>query len=209
MEFLVEMTTHVPAGTLDDTVADVRMHEAAHSRELARQGYLLRLWRPVRHPGEWRTLGLFVSDDTEALEKLLAAMPLRVWRTDQITPLSPHPNDPELVGITANHWQPTEFLIAMTVTVPNGTSKDIVANTMARETRRAHELARDGHLVRLWALPGQPDRRRTLGMWRAHDAASMAAILESLPLYGWMTIETTPLATHPNDPAGNQLKRHR
>ncbi len=26
------------------------------------------------------------------------------------------------------------------------------------------------------------------------------AILESLPLSGWMTIETTPLSPHPDDP---------
>jgi muconolactone delta-isomerase len=29
----------------------------------------------------------------------------------------------------------------------------------------------------------------------------MQAILESLPLYIWMTVETTPLTQHPNDPA--------
>jgi hypothetical protein len=28
------------------------------------------------------------------LEEVLASMPLRVWRTDEVTPLSPHPNDP-------------------------------------------------------------------------------------------------------------------
>jgi muconolactone delta-isomerase len=29
----------------------------------------------------------------------------------------------------------------------------------------------------------------------------MKAILASLPLDGWMTEETTPLSTHPSDPA--------
>jgi muconolactone delta-isomerase len=28
----------------------------------------------------------------------------------------------------------------------------------------------------------------------------MQAILESLPLDAWMTVETTPLTTHPSDP---------
>ena len=28
------------------------------------------------------------------LEQVLASMPLRVWRRDSVTPLSPHPNDP-------------------------------------------------------------------------------------------------------------------
>jgi len=94
MEFLVTMTTHVPEGTTDAAIQDVRSREAARSRELAAKGHLLRLWRPPLQPGEWRTLGLFAADDGTQLEKVLASMPLRVWRTDEVTPLSPHPNDP-------------------------------------------------------------------------------------------------------------------
>jgi muconolactone D-isomerase len=98
VEYLVEMTTQVPAGTSPEAVQELRDREAAHSRELAAQGRLLRLWRPPLAPGEWRTLGLFAADDAAALEKVLASMPLRVWRTDVVTPLSPHPSDPALVG---------------------------------------------------------------------------------------------------------------
>jgi muconolactone delta-isomerase len=47
-------------------------------------------------PGEWRSLGLFAAEDEGQLEKVLASMPLHVWRTDAITPLSPHPNDPAI-----------------------------------------------------------------------------------------------------------------
>jgi muconolactone delta-isomerase len=94
LEFLVTMTTHVPAGTPDAAVDDIRRREAARARELAAEGHLLRLWRPPLQPGEWRTLGLFRAGDEAELEKVLASMPLRVWRTDEVTPLSPHPNDP-------------------------------------------------------------------------------------------------------------------
>jgi muconolactone D-isomerase len=94
MEYLVTMTTHVPEETSDAAVQDIRGREAARSRELAAQGHLLRLWRPPLQPGEWRTLGLFAADDGAQLEKVLASMPLRVWRTDEVTPLSSHPNDP-------------------------------------------------------------------------------------------------------------------
>jgi muconolactone D-isomerase len=94
MEYLVTMTTHVPNGTSEKAVADIRTREAARSRELAAQGYLLRLWRPPLQPGEWRTLGLFAAADAGVLEQVLASMPLHVWRTDEVTPLSPHPNDP-------------------------------------------------------------------------------------------------------------------
>ena len=96
MEYLVNMTTHVPDGTSEQTVDEIRTREAARSRELAAQGHLLRLWRPPLQPGEWRTLGLFSADDASQLEQVLASMPLRVWRTDEVTPLTPHPNDPAL-----------------------------------------------------------------------------------------------------------------
>ena len=94
MEFLVTMTTHVPDGTPPETVDEIRAREAERSRELARQGHLLRLWRPPLQPGEWRTLGLFAADDAEKLEEVLASMPLRIWRTDEVMPLTAHPNDP-------------------------------------------------------------------------------------------------------------------
>jgi muconolactone D-isomerase len=94
MEYLVTMTTRVPDGTPEETVNEVRGREAAHSAELAAQGHLLRLWRPPLAPGEWRTLGLFAADDAGQLEEILASMPLHVWRTDEVTPLTPHPSDP-------------------------------------------------------------------------------------------------------------------
>ena len=96
MEYLVTMTTHVPDGTSEETVDDIRTRESARSRVLAAQGHLLRLWRPPLEPGEWRTIGLFAADDRDQLEEILASMPLRVWRTDVVTPLSPHPSDPAL-----------------------------------------------------------------------------------------------------------------
>jgi muconolactone delta-isomerase len=194
VEYLVTMTTHVPAGTAQEAVDDVRAREAAHSRELAAQGHLLRLWRPPPRPGEWRTFGLFAADDAGQLEEVLASMPLRVWRTDEVTPLAPHPNDPALAPMKGA----PEFLTTFTVHVPAGTPGQAVEDTEAREAQSAKELAGQGHLLRLWRLPGQG---RALGLWRARDAAEMQAILASLPLDAWMTVETTPLSEHPGDPA--------
>jgi muconolactone delta-isomerase len=98
VEYLVTMTTSVPQGTSQQAVDDIRASEAARSRELAAKGHLLRLWRPPLQPGEWRTLGLFAAADGDQLEEILASMPLRVWRTDEVTPLSPHQNDPAPTG---------------------------------------------------------------------------------------------------------------
>ena len=125
MEYLVTMTTHVPDGTPDQAVGDVRAREAAHSRELAAAGHLLRLWRPPLRPGEWRSLGLFAAADDGQLEEVLASMPLRVWRTDEVTPLSPHPNDPALAARNAG----TEFLTTFTISVPEGTPAQAVDDT--------------------------------------------------------------------------------
>jgi muconolactone delta-isomerase len=194
MEYLVTMTTHVPAGTPDQAVADIRGREAARSRELAAQGRLLRLWRPPLRPGEWRTLGLFAAADDGQLEEVLASMPLRVWRTDEVTALSPHPNDPGLAGGAPG----SEFLTTFVIDVPEGTPGRAVEETEAREAERAEELAGQGQLRRLWALPG---RGRSLGLWQAADPAQLRAILRSLPLDPWMTVQTTPLTSHPSDPA--------
>ena len=194
MEYLVTMTTHVPDGTPDQAVADVRAREAAHSAELAARGSLLRLWRPPLRPGEWRTLGLFAAAGDGELEEVLRSMPLRVWRTDQVTPLRPHPNDP----VTPPPPGPPEFFTAFTLIIPEGTPQPVADDAQAREAQRARELAAEGHLLRLWRLP--PGSPGALGLWRAEDAAEMAKIVKSLPLDPWLTTEVTPLTPHPSDP---------
>jgi len=210
MEYLVTMTTHVPAGTPEEAVQDIRTREAAHSRELAAAGHLLRLWRPPLQPGEWRTLGLFAAADGDRLEEVLASMPLRVWRTDEVTPLAPHPNDtaptpgavppgavPPEAGQPGAGENAAEFLVTFTLAVPPGTAAQEVEDTKAREAQAAHDLAGQGHLLRLWTLPDG----RALGLYQARDAAQMQGILQALPLASWMTVDITPLSPHPSDPA--------
>ena len=197
MEYLVTMTTRVPAGTPEAAVEDIRAREAQRAAELARAGQMLRLWRPPLQPGEWRSLGLFSAPDGASLERALASMPLRIWRSDEVQPLAAHPNDPALPGSAGS-----EFLITMTISVPPGTPQQQVDDTLAREAERARELATQGHLRRLWALPAAPGVRRGLGLWRAGSSAEMAAVVDSLPLRPWMAVETIPLTPHPNDPAG-------
>src|ERR1700730_17273323 len=159
MEYLVTMTTRVPDGTPEEAVQDIRTREAAHSRELAAAGHLLRLWRPPLQPGEWRSLGLFAASDGDRLEEVLASMPLRIWRTDEVTPLSPHPNDPDPVTPTTGTQTPgtgqkaAEFLVTFTLAVPLGTPAQAVEDTKAREAQAAHDLAIQGHRLRPGALP--------------------------------------------------------
>jgi muconolactone delta-isomerase len=138
-------------------------------------------------------VGLFAADDDGQLEEVLASMPLRVWRTDEVTPLLPHPNDPARAAIGGT----TEFLTTFIISIPEGTPGPAVEDTEAREAARAEELAGQGHLERLWMLPSQG---RALGLWRARDTAEMEAIVKSLPLDAWMTTQITPLTPHPSDP---------
>jgi muconolactone delta-isomerase len=205
MEYLVTMTTHVPDGTSEEAVAEVRAREATHTRELAAQGHVLRLWRPPLAPGEWRTLGLFAAAGRGELEQVLASMPLRVWRSDEVTELAHHPNDPvasvQRPSRPATEETGREFFTTFITDFPDGTPAQVVDDAKAGEARRTHELAEQGHLIRLWLLPAWQDGSHALGLWRTQDTAHMRAILDSLPMAPWLTEEITPLAPHPSDPA--------
>jgi muconolactone delta-isomerase len=230
-EFLVTMTTHIPAGTPPEAVDGIRAREAAHTRDLAAQGHVLRLWRPPLAPGEWRTLGLFAAADPAELEQVLASMPLRIWRSDEIQELAPHPNDPPRAGQPdqppAAEGTATEYLVTFTPTTASGTpdpappgtpvpdspvtpaptSDPGLAAATAQEAERARELARQGHLIRLWTLPAEQTlpvdhgRPHALGLWRATSDAGMQSILASLPMRPYLITQATRLAPHPSDPA--------
>ena len=197
MEFLVTMTTHVPPGTPEDTVAELEQREAAHFHDLAARGSLCRLWRPPGKSGEWRTLGLFAAEDADELDSVLGSMPPRMWRADEVLPLLLHPNDPKLAGTGPGQ----EFLINMMITIPAGTPSGVVDDTLNREAQHGHALASQGHLRRLWALAAQPPVRRALGLGNASDLGELSSIVQSLPLHAWMTTTSTELSAHPSDPA--------
>ncbi|MFJ3648529.1 muconolactone Delta-isomerase family protein [Streptomyces murinus] len=91
-EFLVEITTSVPAGVTEEQVTERRAAEAVRAREPAATGHLARLWRPI---GETRSIGVWRADDeAELREKVLGTLPLRPWMSLTVTPLESHPNDP-------------------------------------------------------------------------------------------------------------------
>ena len=95
MEYLADLVTTVPEGTSTARVDELRAAEAVRAAELAQAGHLIRLWRPPLGPGEWRSIGLFRAADEAELGRVLDSLPLHIWMKVTITPLSPHPNDPE------------------------------------------------------------------------------------------------------------------
>jgi muconolactone D-isomerase len=95
MEYLTDMITKVPEGTSPAKIDELRAAEAVRAAELTKAGHLVRLWRPPLGPGEWRSIGLFVATDETELHEILTSLPLHIWMQVTITPLTPHPNDPE------------------------------------------------------------------------------------------------------------------
>jgi muconolactone delta-isomerase len=132
-------------------------------------------------------------------------MPLRVWRSDEVQELARHPNDPapgaSSPRLPEGGGEPAEFLVTFTPAVAAGTPVRDVEEATAREAERAGELAKQGHLVRLWVLPADHGVSSALGLWRASGGDEMRAILEALPLYPYARTQTTPLTPHPSDPA--------
>ena len=89
--------------------------------------------------------------------------------------------------------------MAFAVAVPPGTASETVEDTQAREARAARDLAEQGHLLRLWTLPGAG---RALGLWRARDAGQLDEVLSSLPVapWGWCISMRTPTRSGTRSP---------
>ncbi|MFG2352440.1 muconolactone Delta-isomerase family protein [Streptomyces sp. NPDC048521] len=98
-----------------------------------------------------------------------------------------------------------EFLVEITTSVPEGTSRDEVDQRRAAEAVRARELASTGNLARLWRPVGE---LRSIGVWRAEDEDELhEKVLGTLPLRPWMTLAVTALEPHPNDPGSTRDTR--
>lgn len=91
-----------------------------------------------------------------------------------------------------------EYLVQFQVDVPAGTSDAEIERRRDAEAAAAADLAAQGHIARIWAVPGTSP---IMGLYRADDRPQLDALLRGLPLYDWMRITVTPLGPHPNDPA--------
>ena len=92
-----------------------------------------------------------------------------------------------------------EYLTDMVTTVPEGTSPAKVDEMRAAEAVRAAELAKAGHLVRLWRPHSVQANGAALGCSVPQTRQSFE-VLDSLPLHIWMNVTITQLSSHPNDP---------
>jgi len=59
-----------------------------------------------------------------------------------------------------------EFLVEFDLHVPEGAREAEVADRARAEAEASAELEREGHLVRLWRPPLEPDERKAVGLFR-------------------------------------------
>ena len=96
MDYLVEFTTTIPDDAPPAEIEQRLAGETARVPELAAQGRVLRVWKPLPEDGRRRALGLYRAGSDEELEAILDSLPLRPWMELSVTALAEHPNDPLL-----------------------------------------------------------------------------------------------------------------
>jgi muconolactone D-isomerase len=88
----------------------------------------------------------------------------------------------------------SEFLVSIEFDLPDDLGEEGRATLVAAEAKRGRELADAGTIVRIWRIPG---RRANVGIWSARDADAVHAAIASLPMFPYLDVEVTALATHP------------
>ena len=97
-----------------------------------------------------------------------------------------------------------EFLVEFDVKLPEDAPRSEVQKRESGEAAAAARLGAEGHLVRIWKPPVEPDETKALGLYRADSRAQLDGLLRALPLADWMRVTITPLQPHPNDPANDR-----
>ena len=88
------------------------------------------------------------------------------------------------------------FHVRMDVHLPLDLDPDIRAATVAREKAYSHELQRSGKWPHLWRIVGESSN---VSVFDVESNDELHDLLSGLPLFPYMDITVTPLATHPSD----------
>lgn len=87
-----------------------------------------------------------------------------------------------------------EFLVRTELHLPLGLDPAEKDRLFAEERARGFELKRAGAIDRIWRIPGAPFQ--SISIRSAVDVDTLQADLQSLPLFDWLSIEVTALASH-------------
>lgn len=92
-----------------------------------------------------------------------------------------------------------EFLLKIVIRGTRELDDETREKMLAEEHARGEELARRGHLVRMWRTPGVFGN---WSLWRAEDATDLHEIISGFPFFPFMEVDVHPLARHRLDPPG-------
>jgi len=88
------------------------------------------------------------------------------------------------------------YAVKMDVAIPHDMDPQVRAETIATEKAYSQELQRGGEWRHIWRCFGQYSN---ISIFDVKDNERLHEILWGLPLFPYMSIEVTPLATHPSD----------
>ncbi|WP_067435133.1 muconolactone Delta-isomerase [Nocardioides jensenii] len=88
------------------------------------------------------------------------------------------------------------FHARMDVRIPHDLDPDVRADIVAREKAYSQELQRAGKWPHIWRIAGEYSNISILDV---ADADELHTMLSALPLFPYMEIKVTALATHPSD----------
>jgi muconolactone D-isomerase len=88
------------------------------------------------------------------------------------------------------------FHARMDVHIPHDLDPETRADIVAREKAYSQELQRSGKWPHLWRIVGEYSNVSILDV---ESTDELHDLLSGLPLFPYMDIKVTPLATHPSD----------
>jgi muconolactone D-isomerase len=94
-----------------------------------------------------------------------------------------------------------EFLVRIKVDLPPEMEAGERSRIREAELARGRELLASGAIESIWRIPGGIEN---VGVWEADDATALHALLESLPMFPWLTAEVIALARHPLNDQGDE-----
>lgn len=88
------------------------------------------------------------------------------------------------------------FHVRMDVRIPHDLDPQVRAEIVAREKAYSQELQRAGKWPHIWRIVGEYSN---ISIFDVASNDELHDILSGLPLFAYMDIRVTPLATHPSD----------
>lgn len=88
------------------------------------------------------------------------------------------------------------FHVRMDVSIPHDLDPNVRADTISREKAYSQELQSAGNWPHIWRIVGE---YANISIFDVADNDELHTILSGLPLFDFMDITVTPLATHPSD----------